>query len=348
MNCKIGLIGRVAEQEKLFDGQTVKTRSLKEMLIDLVGTENVYVVDTYNYKKRIFSVIICTFMCLVKCDKIVLSISINGRRVFFPLLYYMNKIFHKEVYHSLIGGRLVDNINRYPSWKKYVNSFASNWVETHELVRGLEEIDVNNAVYIPNFKNINLADNNHFEYCDGNVFRFCTFSRVQELKGITFAINTIKKINEKITDKIIYLDIYGPIDDEYKSEFEKLIQENSEVISYKGCVNATESVSFIKDYYMLLFPTKYFNEGIPGTIIDAMAAGLPVIASRWHYCDEMIEHMKNGLVYEFYDDMGLENMIEYAVYNPNIIKNMKNNCLIKAEEYMYENVIEKIKIDMKI
>ena len=348
MKCKIGIIGRIAENKKLFDGQTVKTRNLKNMLFEISNSENLYIVDTYNYKKRLPIVFIRSLICMAKCDKIVLSISINGRKVFFPFFYYLNKFFHKDIYHSLIGGRLVANIEQFPSWKKYVKSFKANWVETYELVNSLKSIGVENAVYIPNFKKIKLLDIERIKFYTSNNIRFCTFSRVQELKGITDAILTIRKISDKICDVKIHLDIYGPIDTDYEEIFLELIKKNQDIISYKGCIDANLSVEYLMDYFMLLFPTKYYNEGVPGTIIDAMAAALPVIASDWHYCKEMIEHSVNGLVYDFYDEHGLEEMIKYAISHRELINHMKKNCLIKAQEYMYFNVIEKIKLNMKI
>ncbi|MFR3494185.1 MAG: glycosyltransferase [Blautia sp.] len=52
-------------------------------------------------------------------------------------------------------------------------------------------------------------------------------------------------------------------------------------IRYKGMVPFNQSTEVLKNYDALLFPTYYEGEGFAGTIIDAFAAGLPVIASDW-------------------------------------------------------------------
>ena len=347
MKRKIGIIGRIADGVDLFDGQTVKTRNLKDILSDINQNSELYVVDTYNYQKNIFSVMFKSLLCLMKCDKIVLSISINGRKVFFPFFYYVNKIFKRDIYHSLIGGRLASNIEKYPSWKKYINSFRANWVESHELVEALNELGVSNAVYLPNFKNIKKIES--LEYYElKKPFKFCTFSRVQEQKGIADAINTVRTINEKYGYLKVKLDIYGPIDTDYIDSFNKIINENSSCVDYKGCTDPSKSVDAIKEYFMLLFPTRYYNEGIPGTIIDAMAAGVPVIASKWHYCDEMILNKVNGLVYKFGNEEGLFNLIDYAINNADEVVNMKENCLVRADEYLFENAFQIIKDELNI
>jgi len=109
-----------------------------------------------------------------------------------------------------------------------------------------------------------------------------------------------------------------------------------------GCIDANKSVEVVSNYYMLLFPTHYFNEGIPGTIIDALAAGIPVIARRWCFCDEMIADNINGIVYEFEEPEKLEKAIRFAIEHPIEIFEMKFKCIQKAKEYMYNTVLEQV------
>lgn len=339
---KIALVGRVAEGKELFDGQTIKTRYLYELLKQI---DDVILVDTYEYKKHILSMLFSSIKALSKCDVIVLSISINGRRFFFPFFYYLNKIYKKKIYHSLIGGRLASNIEKNPSWKKYVNSFKVNWVESRELVSLLNAMGVMNAQYLPNFKKLKKAELAK-EYCYSSPYKYCIFSRVQKQKGITDAIDTINAINSHYGCIIATLDIYGPIDEEFKTEFYDLIDKSADFVTYKGFVDAAKSVETLQSYYMLLFPTRYYNEGIPGTIIDAMAAGVPVIARKWHYCSEMLMHQINGLIYDFDDKNGLFEMIKYSIENETVIVKMKSKCLEKADEYLFETVFRMIKAEL--
>ena len=50
---------------------------------------------------------------------------------------------------------------------------------------------------------------------------------------------------------------------------------------YCGIKDPKDSVKTLKNYFALVFPTRFYTEGIPGTIIDAYYAGVPVIASKW-------------------------------------------------------------------
>ena len=335
---KVAIIGRIANDIKLYDGQTVKTRGIYGVVKDIVPQENVYIIDTYQYSRHFFSVLFKTIYCIWKCDCIFISVSLKGRKVFFPLLYYLNKICKKNIYHFLIGGRLANNIQKYPRMKKYVCSFKCNYVESKYIVSDLHKIGVKNVEYMPNFKNIDILNEGELISTNFEPYKFCTFSRVEEKKGIEDAIYAIKSINARFGRKIATIDIYGAIAAPYESQFNDILRKNKEFVCYRGCVDPELSVSTVKNYFMLLFPTKYYNEGIPGTIIDAFCAGVPVIASRWHYCDEMLTDGIEGIVYEFDDRIGLEKSIEYAIDNRDKVEKMKINCIKRANYFSVEMV----------
>lgn len=51
---KVGIVGHYARNFDFFDGQTVKTRNLYNALIKIYGEDEVFLVDTYNYRKHPF------------------------------------------------------------------------------------------------------------------------------------------------------------------------------------------------------------------------------------------------------------------------------------------------------
>ena len=101
---------------------------------------------------------------------------------------------------------------------------------------------------------------------------------------------------------------------EYKEEFESLLNDYS-FVKYEGSVNAEDAVLTLQKHDFLLFPTRYPDEGIPGTIIDAFAAGIPIISSKWLYFDEIFEDHKTALGYDFLNVDSLVDTIIYATKN---------------------------------
>ena len=211
----------------------------------------------------------------------------------------------------------------------------------------MQKLGVNNAIYLPNFKKLNIIT--EAELCTEyqEPYKLCTFSRVMKEKGIEDAIDAVRAINVKYGKTVITLDIYGPAEEAYFKHLEEVLAEDS-ACSYCGVVAANESVEALKDYYALLFPTHWKHEGIPGTIIDALSAGVPIIARRWQYCDEMITDGETGLPYDFEKPDLLKNRIEYAISHPKEITAMKKNCLAKASLYSEDYVMKQIAKELGI
>ena len=93
-------------------------------------------------------------------------------------------------------------------------------------------------------------------------------------KGIETAVNIITEVNDRLGYIAYSLDIYGQVDTSQVEWFENLKKQLPDYICYCGCVDANRSVEVLQKYFALLFPTHFYTEGIPGTIIDAYAAGM--------------------------------------------------------------------------
>ena len=334
---RIGIIGHFGGNEKFNDGQTVKTKAIYDAFQDY-GFKNVDKIDTYYIKKN--PIVFCGefLVGLIRDKKYIVLLSSNGRRVLFPVLSFMSRYLHKEVYHYGIGGRLAREVSEKPKRKKYVSSFKSNWMESVELADKLQQLGVRNAVYLPNFKKLNIMKEIDLQTYYNPPYRLCTFSRVMKEKGIEDAIAAVGNINDKYGKEIVTMDIYGAGEKEYLQKLDGILQ-NAPSCHYCGVVAANESVEVLKDYYLLLFPTHWKHEGIPGTIIDALSAGVPVVARRWQYCDEMLQHKVTGYIYDFDEPEKLEKEIDYAINHISETMAMKKNCVKRAYDYSEGHVM---------
>lgn len=87
---------------------------------------------------------------------------------------------------------------------------------------------------------------------------------------------------------------------------------------------------------------------MPGAIIDAMLAGVPVIVRRWEFCDEMIKDGVNGYVYDQNKPELLKDKIMYAVEHKEQMAAMRKNCLAASKQYSEKNVIQMIMKELGI
>ena len=340
---RIGIIGHFGGDKKFMDGQTVKTVTLYQaMMHKQINAGKIDRIDTYYIKHNPIRFVMQLLGCICRDRKIVILLSSNGRRVLFPVMYFLQKYLHKEVYHDTIGGRLAREVNENAKWKKYVSAFSGNWMESKELVDRLQKLGVDNAVLVPNFKSIPLLTEKELPQTMEKPYRFVIFSRVMQKKGVTDAIRAVKLLNEKMGAMTAALDIYGPVEQDYTEELKQELAQAGECCRYGGVIEPNQSVAVLQNYYALLFPTHWKNEGMPGTIIDALSAGVPVIAREWQYCREMITADQTGLIYPFEQPERLLSMLEYAVTHEAELMKMRRNCVQSAQKYAEETVLQQI------
>lgn len=338
----ITIIGHFGGNKDFLDGQTVKTKIVANELINKLGERRIKCIDTYLKSQRPFKLLIQTFAALVRRDKLIVLLSGNGMKFYFPLLHFFVRWWGVDVYHDVIGGNLDSYVKEIPKFKKYLNSFRVNWVETYQLKSKLELLGITNCVVMPNFKRLEIVDsktlNNKYEA----PYRFCTFSRVMKEKGIESAIRAIEEVNAEKGEEYCQLDIYGQIDERYKDRFDAVMNATSNSIKYLGLVPYNDSVKYLKKYYAMLFPTTWDGEGFPGTVIDSFSAGLPVVASDWNSNSEIITNGVNGIIYSPIDPSGLMDSILHIIKKKDDINSMRINCINEANKYQPETHINDI------
>lgn len=338
-NKKIAIIGHFGGNEDFLDGQTIKTKILYDELVEATNWR-ITKVDTYYKKRNPLKLLVQTIKALFSTRDVIVLLSGNGMRFYFPILYAVSKVLRTRVYHDVIGGNLDSYVDEYPKFRKYLNEFCVNWVETENLKKRLEVKGVRNCEVIPNFKRLNIVAPHSTEYTEP--FCFCMFSRVMKEKGIETAIEAVETINRSAGKEICRLDIFGRIDDGYQERFAQIMNNVSTSIRYMGTVPYEKSVDAIKDYYALLFPTFWDGEGFPGTIVDAFSAGLPVIASDWNCNGEIINNRETGILYPNEEYANLQVAMVWAInHHPEMLE-MKKSCAKTAAEYQPEKYISRI------
>ena len=339
---RIGFIGRIDPDETMVDGQTVKTRTLYRYLVRRFGASSVRAVDTRDYRRETGRVVRELIRCLHECDDVVVLLSSSGRRALFPILRLASAVLGVRVYHDLIGGALADDVEADASGRlvRHLNSFEVNWVETRALADRLRALGVRNASHLPNFKDVDDVDVDP-RVPPGPPYRLCALSRVTPEKGIDNAVRAVAAINGD-GPPVVTLDVFGPIEPSYEERFRRLVDSVPHV-RYAGRVPPERAAAAVSGHFALIFPTEWIGEGVPGTIIDAMHAGLPVVASRWPYYCEMLQDGVTGLSYDFDRPELLEATIRELIALPEEeLAAMRRATLERARAYAPEAVFGEI------
>ncbi|HMG15775.1 MAG TPA: glycosyltransferase family 4 protein [Saprospiraceae bacterium] len=81
-------------------------------------------------------------------------------------------------------------------------------------------------------------------------------------------------------------------------------------------------------------------EGLPVSILEAMACGLPVISTYHSGIPEIITNGENGLLVPEFDNIALREAILTLINDSELRKKLSNNALIRSQDFSKEITIE--------
>tara|TARA_R110001599_G_scaffold209778_1_gene406995 strand:- start:364 stop:1053 length:690 start_codon:yes stop_codon:yes gene_type:complete len=166
-------------------------------------------------------------------------------------------------------------------------------------------------------------------------------ARVHPLKGVETLFKLSQRLNELNLENVS-IDIYGPILEEYKEEFNNVLNTANKYIMYRGVLQPNEIYPVLSQYDIMLFPTQYYTEGFPGSILDAYISGLPVVASNWMYASEFVDQT-SGAIVEFNNVDAFINKVLTLIENPEQIDALKQGARAKSHEFSSDKAWEVMK-----
>lgn len=336
---KVGVCGHFGFGKVMLNGQTIKTKILYDELVKQYGEKSVLSLDTHGWQSNPFKLLYKCIILVRSCENIIMLPASNGVKLFAPLFVILKRFFNTELHYMVIGGWLPELLNNNKRLIQNLKVFEGIYVETNSMKQKLNMLGLDNVYIVPNFKKLHILSERELIYNMEPPYEFCTFSRVAKEKGIEDAIDAIKEINRNLNAPICSLDIYGQIDFKYRDEFKKIMAGVPNYIKYKGTVPFDKSVEVLKNYYALLFPTYYDGEGFAGTILDAYASGVPVIASDWKYNSEIITNEKTGFLFNTHNMNVMVKILKNIIYDKANLILLKKYCIKEAQNYIPQNAL---------
>ncbi|MBO7628003.1 MAG: glycosyltransferase [Paludibacteraceae bacterium] len=217
MRYKVSIIGYLAKQKPLYDGQTVKTKQLISVLYDHLSGDEIGGLDMQGMRRSPVS-FFWNFFKLCRNSDNVIILPAHGSLLLFPLLCILFRGKDTKLVYDVIGGWLSGYIEKYSYLKAILKRFDQIWVETTVMKKALEEKGFNNLTVVPNFKNLYILKEEELNMEISLPIRLCVFSRITEMKGIDDAVKSVTETTN--TDSSFFsLDIYGQIDSSYTEHF---------------------------------------------------------------------------------------------------------------------------------
>jgi len=182
-----------------------------------------------------------------------------------------------------------------------------------------------------------MADGLSVEYGKKN-FTVGYVGRLEKVKGVEYLVMAVAALKEKIPE--IDLVIVGE-----GSEKAQLIWL-AEQLGLRGRVKFVgykdDYIGWLKDFDVFVLPSVKESLGI--ILLEAMACGCPVVASRVGGVVEVIEHEKTGLLAEPKSSAALAEAIERVYNEKELVVSMKEKALSNVKEkFAQEEMVESYK-----
>lgn len=149
-----------------------------------------------------------------------------------------------------------------------------------------------NIVVIENGINIEEFDQ---AICDIEKYRknFLMLGRLGKSKGAYDIIEAVKQVKSCLADLKIYMAGDGEIEQVRKEVKNAQLEDQIEVL---GWVDFEKKIDVMKRISTILLPS--YNEGLPMTILEGMAAGKVIISTKVGGIPEIVTSFENGILIE--------------------------------------------------
>jgi len=162
--------------------------------------------------------------------------------------------------------------------------------------------------------------------------------RLYSVKGLIYLIEAMVIIqNEENNTNLLIIGI-GPEKKSLEMMVKKLHLEH--FVKFIGDIAYTEIPKYLVQADVFALPS--VSEGFPNVILEAMAAGLPIVSTNIGGLSEIIHNEENGYLVEPKNSEQLAYKILEILKNPEIGHIMSLNNMEKVKEYSWESVIESL------
>jgi glycosyltransferase involved in cell wall biosynthesis len=161
-----------------------------------------------------------------------------------------------------------------------------------------------------------------FEKSLDPLFRVCCVGRVELAKGIAYLLQAWGKIALPKAELVLI----GETRDETKRLLERYGSAN---VRLTGPASPQEVAAWYRQSNAFVFPS--VNEGFGMVLLEAMASGLPVIASKGTGADDCVTHGKDGFIFPARNTEALAELLARCHQQPHQAKSVGKNARAKIE-----------------
>jgi len=161
---------------------------------------------------------------------------------------------------------------------------------------------------------------------------------LKSIKGVRYLIEAFKIINQKIPETRLFL--VG--DGSERHNLEDIVKKNrlQEKVNFLGKIINEKVSEYMAASDIFVLPSLFETFGIVN--LEAMASGLPVVATRVYGIPEVIKDGENGFLVDPKSPEQLAEKILFLFKNDELREKISENNKEKAKKYSWENIVAKL------
>lgn len=167
---------------------------------------------------------------------------------------------------------------------------------------------------------------------------FLMVSRILKLKGVKEYFEAAKIVKEKYPEtEFLYVGAENKTQSALKLDELKEYIDNG-IVNY--CGETSDVPSYIRKCSIFVLPS-YYREGIPRTLLEALAMGRPIITTETVGCKETVINGENGLFTPIKDSNALAEKMIYMIEHREKLKEMSDKSYEYCKQRFDVNIINK-------
>ncbi|MBF0118231.1 MAG: glycosyltransferase family 4 protein [Desulfobacterales bacterium] len=182
---------------------------------------------------------------------------------------------------------------------------------------------ITNAVDVNFFKPLNKENQK-------SITKFMFAGRFTEQKNLFFLIKEINLLKTTVSKEFeVHIVGGGPLENVLKTYSHELNLEKT--IFWHNWCDKAQLRNYLQSSDCFLNPSLY--EGMPNSILEAMACGISVIASNVVGNDALVNHNETGFLFDLNKTGDFQDALKKILFNPDLSKRFGQNGRIIVEKY---------------
>lgn len=253
----------------------------------------------------------------------VLSFACRAYKI--PIVNTCHGITFSDKHYSFLKRKTEEFFLKYGGFNKIITVNKNS-------LNDFGKLNINNIVYLPNGVDLDQFKNKKHTANNKTVFLFV--GRIEIDKGLEYlihAVNELKNINGNFEVLLIGV---GIDQDYFKSLVVRL--NLTRYIKFLGKKGRNETIDYYFKSDVFILPS--VHEGFPLTLLEAWAAGLPVIMTRVGVASEICRNNKNSLIIPKENVKAITKSMITLIKN----KNLRNKMGVNGKKLIMKNYTWKI------